>query len=218
MTSTYKNKDKQKWREYRARDYRENKEKQNAQTKKWKLDNKERVRQKMKEWRTRNAKHIKEYQNRYDKLNPEKKRERHQLWVQKNKEHHLATIRKRERERMRVVPGYKISVRLRQRLNISLARYRKSGRASSRIGKDAYGCSNAELAKHIEAQFRKGMTWANYGKNGWVIDHIRPVCSFNISNPTEIKEINHYSNLRPLWHKENQEKIKQDMKLKIKLI
>ena len=53
----------------------------------------------------------------------------------------------------------------------------------------------------LEAQFLPGMTWDNHGE--WHIDHIRPCASFDFSDPQQQKECSHYSNLQPLWAKDN---------------
>lgn len=47
------------------------------------------------------------------------------------------------------------------------------------------------------------MTWANYGKSGWHIDHIKPCASFDLSDPDQQKACFHYSNLQPLWAFDN---------------
>lgn len=62
------------------------------------------------------------------------------------------------------------------------------------------GCSPKEFKSYIESLFQEGMTWDNYGKYGWHIDHIRPVSSFK---PEEWEQINHYTNLQPLWAEDN---------------
>lgn len=66
------------------------------------------------------------------------------------------------------------------------------------------GCTRAELVQHLESQFSEGMSWDNYGsgENGdhvgsWHIDHIIPLSKFNGKYP------NHYTNLQPMWGKEN---------------
>ena len=65
------------------------------------------------------------------------------------------------------------------------------------------GCSLEELKKHLESQFKPGMSWKNRGRNGWHIDHIKPCASFDLSKSEEQHKCFHYSNLQPLWAKEN---------------
>lgn len=64
------------------------------------------------------------------------------------------------------------------------------------------GCSENEYRQYIESLFYDDMCWENYGK--WHIDHIKPVCLFKL--PDEVKKCNHYTNLQPLWSKENHQK------------
>ena len=56
------------------------------------------------------------------------------------------------------------------------------------------------------------MNWEN--RNLWHIDHIKPCCSFNFSDQKQLKECFHFTNLRPLWAKDNMEKRKFDILLK----
>lgn len=67
---------------------------------------------------------------------------------------------------------------------------------------DYLGCSLDELKVHLESLWQEGMTWDNYGVRGWHIDHIKPLDWFakNSSNPWEA---NYYTNLQPLWAKDN---------------
>lgn len=55
----------------------------------------------------------------------------------------------------------------------------------------------------IESQFKKGMTWENYGRTGWHIDHKRPLDSFDLTKEEEFRKAVHYTNLQPLWWYEN---------------
>ena len=68
---------------------------------------------------------------------------------------------------------------------------------------DLIGCSIEELKNHIEVQFREGMSWDNYGRSGWVIDHIKPCAAFKLLLESEQIKCFHWSNLRPLWESEN---------------
>ena len=65
------------------------------------------------------------------------------------------------------------------------------------------GCTLEQLKKHLENQFTAGMTWKNYGRNGWHIDHIKPCTSFDLTDPKQQRKCFHYSNLQPLWAAEN---------------
>ena len=66
------------------------------------------------------------------------------------------------------------------------------------------GCSPQSLREHIESKFAGGMSWDNYGVNGWHLDHIIPLAS--AKNKEEIIKLNHYTNLQPLWAIENLKK------------
>jgi hypothetical protein len=65
--------------------------------------------------------------------------------------------------------------------------------------KAVFGCTYAQLAAHIEKQFTEGMSWDNIGK--WHVDHIIPV-SYYIDIGA-VSSANYYTNLRPLWAKDN---------------
>jgi hypothetical protein len=83
--------------------------------------------------------------------------------------------------------------------------HREGGRdwyPSSKIGK-LIGCSKPDLIAHIEAQFTRGMSWANYGRHGWWIDHIKPCATFDLTKPKQQRACFNYLNLRPLWRTDN---------------
>jgi len=65
------------------------------------------------------------------------------------------------------------------------------------------GCSLPELRAHLEALFLPGMTWEKYGFRGWHVDHIRPCASFDLTDPAQQRACFHYTNLQPLWAKDN---------------
>ena len=68
------------------------------------------------------------------------------------------------------------------------------------------GCTLKHFQHHIEAQFTDGMTWANHGNDGWHIDHIRPVCTFDLSEAAQRHACFHFSNTQPMWATENMKK------------
>ena len=68
------------------------------------------------------------------------------------------------------------------------------------------GCNISELKKHLQEQFKKGMTWNNYGVKGWHIDHKIPCCKFDMTKEINRRKCFNYKNLQPLWAKENLKK------------
>ena len=118
-----------------------------------------------------------------------------------NKEKICQRRNKYEKERKETDLCFKLTKSLRSRLHGAIKNNHKGGSAVSNLG-----CSIEELKKHLEGKFKPGMAWDNYGFYGWHIDHIVPLSSFDLSNPDEVKQACHYSNLQPLWAEENLQK------------
>lgn len=68
------------------------------------------------------------------------------------------------------------------------------------------GCSIQHLREHFQSKFQPGMSWQNMGRHGWHIDHIRPCSSFDLSKLEEQMKCFHWTNLQPLWERENIQK------------
>ncbi|QDP64188.1 MAG: hypothetical protein Tp131SUR933471_1 [Prokaryotic dsDNA virus sp.] len=64
---------------------------------------------------------------------------------------------------------------------------------------DILGTDYETAFKHIESQFKEGMTWDNRGE--WHIDHIIPLSSAKTEE--EMEKLCHYTNIQPLWKEEN---------------
>lgn len=65
------------------------------------------------------------------------------------------------------------------------------------------GCTLDQFKRHIENLWLDGMSWENYGKLGWHLDHIIPCASFDLTDPQQQKKCFHYSNIQPLWAIDN---------------
>lgn len=88
---------------------------------------------------------------------------------------------------------------LRGRMFSALKKNTKSGSTIIDLG-----CTIEELKLHLEKQFQSGMTWENKGK--WHIDHIIPLSNFDLSIREQFLNACHYTNLQPLWAKDNMKK------------
>lgn len=91
---------------------------------------------------------------------------------------------------------FKLSQNLRGRLRKALHGNYKTGSAVSDLG-----CSIDKFKLWLEMHWQDGMSWENYGD--WNIDHIKPLDSFNLSDRNELLKAVHFTNLQPLWAKDN---------------
>lgn len=66
------------------------------------------------------------------------------------------------------------------------------------------GCDGFFLKSYLESMFKEGMSWDR--RKEIHIDHIIPFKMFDLTNEEERKKCCHYTNLQPLWAKENMEK------------
>lgn len=116
-------------------------------------------------------------------------------WAMENKEY----FRRYKKCKRRNDINCRIAHNLRSRISCAMR-----GKAGSAVVD--LGCSMNYFKEHLQKQFLPGMSWDNYGKDGWHIDHIRPLSSFNLTNKKEFKKACHYSNLQPLWANDNLKK------------
>ncbi len=135
-------------------------------------------------------------------------KERRKRWYNNNKAKERQTKNnykerrnslQKQRRSMDVI--FKLKSQLRSRFYNAIKNNQKTGSAV-----DDLGCTITEFKSHIESKWQKGMTWDNWTKDGWHIDHIKPLSEFVLSNPEELKKACHYSNLQPLWAKDNLDK------------
>lgn len=179
----------------------------------WKSKNEKRVKEKNKEWRLNNPEKLLKNMEKFNKEHPNyqqeylskpENKERHDQnrrnWYEKNKTEICQNIAKRIENDI----NFKIKKNMRTRLYHILKKEWRAGSAVSDLG-----CSVEELKIHLEKQFYSNpetgetMSWDNWKYDGWHIDHIKPLASFNLENREEFLKACHYTNLQPLWAKEN---------------
>lgn len=94
----------------------------------------------------------------------------------------------------------KFKSNMRKRINVAF-RYRDWTKDTNNDLKILLGCSFIEAKLHIESLWLEGMSWVNYGKYGWHIDHIIPLATAKTKE--EMLPLFHYKNMQPLWAFDN---------------
>ncbi len=65
------------------------------------------------------------------------------------------------------------------------------------------GCTLADLVVHLESQFDEGMSWHNFGRGGWHVDHIYPVGRADLTDDAQLRAAFNWRNCRPAWESDN---------------
>lgn len=80
------------------------------------------------------------------------------------------------------------------------------------------GCNMQEFIKYIEGMFVNNMTWDSYGTGPgkWELDHIEPLCSFDLMDIAQFTKASHYTNMQPIWHEDHVAKTVLDFKKSLK--
>lgn len=192
----------------------EHKEELKQSNQKWRYENKEELKQYRRDYYLENQDKIKLHSQNYQAKPEVKKRTKqyHQKYCNENKEilrlkkkiyHQKPEVRQRVNEwtlKRLLIPEN----RLMQNIGTSLRHWLKAEGAIKTCRTSEYVCmSKKEFRNHFESLFTEGMTWEKVLSGEIHIDHIRPKSSFNAKDPEEVKKCWHYSNLQPLWAKDN---------------
>ena len=112
--------------------------------------------------------------------------------------------REKNKFREKTDPAFKLIGVLRKRLLRAIKSEFKTGSSIRGLG-----CSIKEFKLYIESKFYcnpetgESMIWENHGLYGWHIDHVKPLSLFDLTNTEHLKAACHYTNLQPLWAKQN---------------
>jgi len=134
----------------------------------------------------------------YKKKHPDKVKETAKRCYAARSHKEIEYKKKYEQDRKKTDLLFKLKRNLRTRLWHATKYNWKLGSAVSDLG-----CSIEEFKIYIESLFIDDMSWDNWSRTGWHIDHIKPLSSFNLSDKEDLLKACHYSNLQPLWCKDN---------------
>jgi hypothetical protein len=157
------------------------------------------------------------YERNKDKLKIQN-RINNKIWYKKNKDRkkvYVKNWRAENKERWRVYyNGWEKKRRstnsqfsLKRNITTAISRS-LNGNKNGRHWETLVDYTLERLRKHLKKQFTEGMSWDNYGKNGWWIDHIIPVSVFNFTKPEhhDFKKCWALKNLQPMWARDNMSK------------
>lgn len=172
-----------------------------ASIKKHRTEHRDRVRARCANWKKDNPEKMRKMERAlYSKKAVERAAQARE-WRRQNTDKQKAT-RKRAYEKRKQNPHY----RLDDAIRANIVRGLDEGTKNRNKAYDLLGYSPERLRMHLEAQFKDGMCWQNYGE--WHVDHIRPLCSFEYATPQDeqFKRAWSIDNLQPLWAIENHRK------------
>lgn len=145
-----------------------------------------------KEYVKNNSEKIKQYQKEYQIKNQKKIKDQKLDYHSKNKD----KLNEYRRNHRKSYSHVRIANNLRTRVRMAVKRKNNTKVDSTT---KMLGCDIFSFKKYLESKFTKGMSWENYGSDGWHIDHIIPCTSFDLADPEQQKICFHYTNLQPLW-------------------
>lgn len=191
---SYRLKNKSKLKLKKEEYYKKNKSILNDKKKTYYKLNKDKIKIKQKVWRNLNKDKKKALDKAYRENNKDKRKSRHKAWHESNKD----KVNSYYNNRRKTDIQFKLQAILRSRLYSAVKDNLKKGSAVKDLG-----CTIEQLKQHLESKFQPGMTWDNHTLDGWHIDHIKPLSSFDLSDRKQLLEACHYTNLQPLWAKDN---------------
>ena len=132
---------------------------------------------KHKEWRIINPDKVKQIQKKYNEQNKEKR--------------NIYLKNKRETD-----VNFRLISNTRNRIYKSL-----KGMTKQSSTKEILGIDNETYKKWLEFQFTPEMNWSNIE-----IDHVKPICLFDISKDEELREAFNWKNTQPILKHDHQQK------------
>ena len=97
-------------------------------------------------------------------------------------------------------PQFKLHARLNTRISDVL---KKQGVVKAAKTAALIDAEIADFKAYLSSNWEEGMSWDNYGRDGWHVDHIRPCASFDLNDEEQQLVCFNWRNLRPMWAAEN---------------
>jgi hypothetical protein len=186
--------------EYDRKRYIENREANAAYSRAYRQANAEKIRERERIRYAENTERCRQSNRASSKRNRAKNTSREREWRKRNKDKVRGYYRKYVSKKRKEDAGFNLQMIVRTRIYGALSRA-SLGKTSRTL--KLVGCNAIELRKWLESKFLPGMTWKNHGRHGWHIDHIIPLAKFDLSDPAQQAAAFHYTNLQPLWAKDN---------------
>jgi hypothetical protein len=134
------------------------------------------------------------YQQKFRVINPSYDK----VWRDNNKDRVRETSRIYEATRRKEDAVYKLSRDIR---NLIKGSFKRRGCIKPFKTEEVLGCSVSEFQKYILDKCPIGVTLDDFNRYGYHIDHVIPLAS--AKSEEEILRLCHYTNLQPLWCKDN---------------
>lgn len=190
-------------REYRRKWAEANPEKQADAVARHRAANMPKIRRQNVAWKKANPEKLLEQARRRYQADPERFAAEARARRARNPDGTKAT-RYRSYAKRKQSPYHRLSAAVRAGVSRGLANGVKGTRKTEAL----LGYSLAELRSHLEKRFAPGMSWKNYGKGGWHVDHVVPLAAFAYDKPEhpDFRRAWALDNLQPLWERDNQRK------------
>ena len=149
-----------------------------------------------KDWRDKNLEKMKNNKKQYYENNSEKIRSLQKKYYDENRDVIIKNKINNEKNRLHTDVEYRLIKHTRQRIHHAL-----NGKSKSSSTKEILGIVIDLYRKWLIFHFTPEMNWSNIE-----IDHVKPICMFDMSDKEQLKEAFNWKNTQPLLKHDHQKK------------
>lgn len=168
-------------------------------SRKYRQEHSDYIREYNRKYRQEHLEHIKEMQNEYYLKNKDYVKKKSASYYKENKESVLKTHTIYVKTKRKNDSLYKTKEGVKSCIRSSFKRACQGKYRKGKKTEEILGCTMDFFISYIESKFQEGMSFDNYGK--WHIDHIIPLATAQTEE--DIYKLCHYTNLQPLWARDN---------------